>query len=530
MLQGGWGVLESDEAVVGLMARGIVDGRIPTFFWGQNYGGTAEAFAVAAVASVFGWSTLAIRVVALLLSAAAAILVWRVGRRMVGPVPGAAAALLFWLFPAPYVFWSLKLRGFYWAAIVAGLTFVLCSLRLADRRQRRDAVVAGLAAGVGWWSAPQIVVYIVPAVLWLLLRHRCALRLLVTVGLPAAVVGAAPWLLFNLRHRFVSLDPPELAAGASGTYVEHLQTFATKGLPVALGARLPWTEQWIPGGKLLYGVALAVLFAAIFVRRPPILPIALVVLPFVHAASPLSHYVGEGRYLVYYAPFLALSIAAVVRHRVALPILVAALSVLTLSSLHRTEGLNVPVSAGRAVPESFTALIADLEHRNLRYVYAEYWVGYRLTFESDERIITAGGRSAEYTRRVNGAERVAYVSVDDSDATHSVRHELRRIDVPWLEHEVGGFRVIVPARPVTPEQLSSRPEHRRVVTPSGSVAGGRRPYQALPSHVLALYADASYRLLPRPTSSPPGHLRTFSHAARTNGAKKTSSLVNPSGA
>ena len=37
------GIPDSDEAVVGLMARHILHGQITTFFWGQAYGGSQEA-------------------------------------------------------------------------------------------------------------------------------------------------------------------------------------------------------------------------------------------------------------------------------------------------------------------------------------------------------------------------------------------------------------------------------------------------------------------------------------------------------
>lgn len=454
MARSNWGVLESDEAVVGLMARSIARGDIPTFYWGQNYGGTAESFLVAAVAGAVGWSVAAIRIVAIGLTAVAAVLLWRVGRRMIGPVAGAAAALAFWVWPLPYVFWSIKLRGFYWATIVCGLVFVLCAQRLAeDPSRRRDAVVAGVAAGVGWWSAPQIVVYVLPAVAWLAWRHRPTLRPLLTFGVPAAVLGALPWLLVNLRNGLLSLHPPELAIGASGSYVDHLRTFATKGLPVALGVREGWTEAWPAYGKPLYLVALVLLAVGAVVQRRTILPLALVTFPLVHAASPLAHYVGEGRYLVYFAPFLALALAAAVRHRLVLPALVAGLAVLTLVPLSQFEGYAAAYSGGRRVPDDMTHLIADLDARGLHHVYADYWIGYRLTYESDERIIAGGPRNRDYTRRVAAADKIAYVFMDGADTLHSLRAELTRLAVPWQEHEVIGFRVVEPARTVTPEEL-----------------------------------------------------------------------------
>src|SRR4051812_10652439 len=54
MLTGRPGVLDSDEAIVGLMARHFLDGDWTTFYWGQAYGGSQEAMLTAAVFAVTG--------------------------------------------------------------------------------------------------------------------------------------------------------------------------------------------------------------------------------------------------------------------------------------------------------------------------------------------------------------------------------------------------------------------------------------------------------------------------------------------
>src|SRR6476619_7598304 len=52
------GSLDSDEAIVGLMARHIVHQHdFTAFYWGQNYGGSITAVVMAAVFSLFGSST-----------------------------------------------------------------------------------------------------------------------------------------------------------------------------------------------------------------------------------------------------------------------------------------------------------------------------------------------------------------------------------------------------------------------------------------------------------------------------------------
>src|SRR3954454_19578019 len=94
-LFGHWGTVDSDEAVVGLMARGFRHGHWRAFYWGQHYAGTQET----ALVALAGASTAALKLVPVALSAVAAVLTWRVGRRMVDERLAQAAGLFTWVGP-----------------------------------------------------------------------------------------------------------------------------------------------------------------------------------------------------------------------------------------------------------------------------------------------------------------------------------------------------------------------------------------------------------------------------------------------
>ncbi|MEK6221320.1 MAG: hypothetical protein N2D54_03645, partial [Chloroflexota bacterium] len=57
----------ADEAIVGLMARHILQGQRPVFFYGQAYMGSLDAWLVAAAFKLLGESLNAIRYVQILL-------------------------------------------------------------------------------------------------------------------------------------------------------------------------------------------------------------------------------------------------------------------------------------------------------------------------------------------------------------------------------------------------------------------------------------------------------------------------------
>ena len=200
------GALDADEAVVGLLARGIVHGTFPVFFPGQGYGGTQEAYLAAPLVAAFGLHAWAIRIVVAALWAASAVLVWRIGLRVLDERRAVFAAVLFWVWPAYFDWKSTRAHGFYGSELFLGLAVLLLVLRLAERVSRRDLVLLGLALGCGLWSSPQIAIVALPSLAWLVWSRRDVLRGWAYV-LVAAVVGGMPWLLGNLRHDWYSLHP-----------------------------------------------------------------------------------------------------------------------------------------------------------------------------------------------------------------------------------------------------------------------------------------------------------------------------------
>src|SRR3954469_25903089 len=85
LLLGPFGALEADEAVVGLMARHILQGDRPIFYWGQAYLGTLEAYTAAAVFAIVGPSTAALKAVPTAYSLLYVALSYLVARRLFGP-------------------------------------------------------------------------------------------------------------------------------------------------------------------------------------------------------------------------------------------------------------------------------------------------------------------------------------------------------------------------------------------------------------------------------------------------------------
>jgi 4-amino-4-deoxy-L-arabinose transferase-like glycosyltransferase len=385
------GTLDADEAVWGLMARHAFDGGLSAFYWGQGYGGTAEVVLTAPLVAAFGYSTTAIRLVPAVLNGVAAIVVWRVGRRTIGEPAATAAGLLTWVWP-PYLIWkSVRAHGFYASGLVVVALVLLLVLRLAEEPRRRDTVLLGLTLGIGWWLTPQTMVIGIPALAWLTWRRPGVWRH-AWAAAPAFVFGALPWLLSNVRHDWWSLRPDVPPT----SYLERVRGFFSATFPMELGARIPFSSEWLGGpvfGAALYLAALALLgWVGWRSRRAPlgVAALCVAVFPFLHAVSPYAWVTDEPRYVVLLTPALALLLARPLRGVGAALALTgaAALSVGVLVSIDRSPEYEQRAD-GLFVPHDVGSLVAQLERRGIDRLYAHYWVAYLIDFESGERVIAA---------------------------------------------------------------------------------------------------------------------------------------------
>lgn len=445
----GTGALDSDEAVTGLMAlHALRDGEVSAFFWGQAYGGSLEPLLAVPVVAVLGASTLAVKVVPITLSAVAAVLVWRIGRRTAGEHAGVVAAVAMWTWPATMVWFSTKGRGFYWVCLVAGLTMLLLALRLVRRPDDRVGWVAiGVAGGIGWWSSPQIVYFALPAVLWLVVvLRRDAWRLLALAG-PAAVLGASPWLAFNVANGWSSLRATSRTHDEG--LVGNLWVLVSEGIPVILGLEV--------GGRPIVPVVAPVAYVALAgwvawsaARRPA--GLGLVVLgalafPLAYAAFPVSGVVGEGRYVLFLLPYLALLLAHAARNPGRLAAFVVVAVALSAAAVPRIEGGTAPLAVDRLVPPDLTPVLDLLEERGVDAVLADYWLAYRIAYESDEEVVAAPINDLRYRPGMEAVlrnDRPAWVFVEGTYLIDVFEQELARRGVAAEVVRTGGFVVYLP--------------------------------------------------------------------------------------
>jgi hypothetical protein len=487
IMTGRLGVVDSDEAITGLMARHLLDGEFRAFIWRLAYQGTIATYPVALSFRLFGSSQSTLELPYLLMSAGATIIVWRIGVRIMRPLAAVFAALAFWLWPALYVWISVKPLMFYVPTMLLGLATLLCALRAIERPRRPlDWCLLGLFAGAGWWTSPNIMYFAVPTIVWLIAYHRRSIVPGVLFSIPFAFLGALPWIWNDLTYGFDSFVLRE--GTAQGTYLDHLGYFFTHALPTALGLRAPFTGEWIAGAAhlLLYGAALALLAWSLVLgfRAKSIAAVGLVTCPFLFALVPVgsnleNDFIGNGRYFYFFTPFVALAVGQVFgavapsrAHRRTggllrwMPACVLAVALAASTAWGFVRLYDQRAGIGGAPP--LDAVVRRLERDGHHEVYASFWVALRLTFESDERIIgvaTDLGPSYQgYTDRVAHSKLPVYVCFLDPhnvfNPLASVRARARAAGIALREIRVGDYLIVVPSERMTappPFNLATRP-------------------------------------------------------------------------
>ncbi len=387
--------LNSDEALVGLQAREVLTGSFRLIVAGNDYGSTPESYLLAPLMLVAGgaWP---LRILAAVLSAVAAYVLFRLARPFLGLAPALSVALIFWTASgAMVILWSRPYMGYPTgiAAQIAAIALACHAMRSADRLGR-TALLAGLAAGFAIWSHPMFGIVAMLALIPPTLLHIRRLRNWWAPLALGGVIGVSPWLVYILQRG----SPQEAQATVVATYTERLQIFATELLPRAFGLRLP-DGQWLspaPPAQIAAVVLIVGSFAGLVllvIRRGspavPLLVSGVLAFPCL-AVFPQLAFSADARYAL---PFLPLLLMGLGGWLLALPSgvrkspwLVAVLP--TVWSLV----LCVPVLSRQTEftltdPERApSAVVRELDANGVRYVRGDYWAAYLIDYLADGRL------------------------------------------------------------------------------------------------------------------------------------------------
>jgi hypothetical protein len=437
---------DSDQAVIGLMAKHLMQGRaFPLFFYGQNYMLGVEAWLAAPMFVLFGVSVAALKLPLLLMNVAVPVLLVLLLEREVGlrPLYGAIACLFLVVPPPGTAALLLETTGGNIEPFLYGLLLWLL---------RRRPVGFGLVLGLGFLQR-EFTIYSLAAILVLHVatgewKHRDNWRPL----LAGARIAVEVWLVVQVLRPFTSPSGPgttladviqmpannlvnvagrlcfdwrQLAAGVRRFVTVHwAQLFGTQPASgYAMGIESASTQGLAGSGGVLGIAALVVLWRVLITLRAGtdwlrryrfclylILTGGFSAVVFVAGRCGIVSHLRYDLLSLAAATGLAAWFLAVERNRwfrgfgVAVIVGWAALSLVAHARIWREYVPRPPLSAK-------TLIIRHLEARGIEYALSDYWIAYYITFVTDERIIVAPydfSRIAEYNRLVDEhrAERI----------------------------------------------------------------------------------------------------------------------------
>ena len=496
VLLGPLGELEADEAIVGLMARRILEGDRPFFYWGQAYLGTLEAFSAAFAFSLLGATTLALKAVPTAYSLLYVVLSYLLARRLFGRGPALLTAGYLALPPLFLALWSTKPRGGYIEFLALGEATLLAALWAADagRTSFRSLVPRGalvlLLGALTVWTHPLGVVFVLPAVGYVAARRRADVPLwlalaLVAAGLAAAALFLRTYFANRLPDAPSALEGLDLAGGPLNL-ARLLRIGGAVLVGLAQGTTSPtlfdldWPTRL--GSSYLVTALIAALVVWLLVRYlpslravfrsdaaesasgPALLVAVLVLTPLLIAFSSFGQrlLIIEPRYalpLYSIVPLAAAELWRLRRWRVGFVVALAMVLAVNLGSWISVDPrLNLPATIGDTTPRTRAELSDWLQRQNLLHIYTNYWLAYPLAFESEERLVPsviADGfnRYIPYAHWVSVAERPAWVFVADGAEERAFRDRLIQNQASWKRERVSIYVVyydIVPLAPLRP--------------------------------------------------------------------------------
>ena len=459
-----FGVVNSDEALSGLMASSIRAGHLTTFLWGQNYGGTLEAFFIAGLGALIG-DHLAFWAVPIIESFTVAILLFRLTKDKFGFEIALLIAALSFSFPALSLWNNARPMLWYQSTIILGLTAILIVSKKNRPITTSNWFFLGVLFGFGWWGSAQSLFFFIPCLITLIAHRNFPSIRQFGLTIVSFLLASGPWWYTNFRTGFASLSegPP-----ADGTIRDHLVTQLKIGWPSVFGLRQPFNGEWLHASLpfifviLLVGSGIYYLPRIFRDRRNPN-PLLLVIPTFVvlQALAPTGSFIGSGRYYVFVVPSVLVVIGTFFTYLVkrfdrigkfVVASLVICALILTTVSLRAIRHFQFG-------PTHLSDVATALNERNISGVYGDYWVVYALAWEDSQLKVspTSTDRRPDWSQEIRASQDVAYVFWTeynvDLDKLESTKAALR-LKTEFDEILVGTYVLLIPQINIPPEDLS----------------------------------------------------------------------------
>jgi 4-amino-4-deoxy-L-arabinose transferase-like glycosyltransferase len=499
----------ADEAIVGLMAKHILQGERPPFFYGQSYMGGLDAYLVSIGFLVFGIKVWVIRFVQTFLYLSTIIVVIEISKLIFhNELIGLFTGLLLAIPTVNVLLYTTVSLGGYGEALFLGSLIIFLWLKLESRfvldsnkftRYISAIIFLGFLISLGIWVNAITLVFSIPVVIAfffsiLHIKEKRKILLFFSIFVMGFILGLIPfWIAavksgFNvfIQEMFGSAVSVEKVGWLART-ITHIRNLLILGIPVMFGFRPPWGVIWLAIPLIPFVLAIWIfpfvkfrsLVSELKEKKNQIwLIIGIIITLFLGFIFTSFGVDPSGRYFIPLAiPFsILLSSILVIKIKKPLFMWIMIGTVLLFNILStiqcgvkKNPGFTTQFYEPSIIDHSYDqALIQFLQENNATRGYTNYWVSYPLAFLSDEKLIFIprlpyhldqnytgrDDRYAKYDGIVQNSETVAYITTRNPDLDKKMTLSLQQKGIRWSEKVIGDFHIYYQlSQRVSPEDL-----------------------------------------------------------------------------
>jgi hypothetical protein len=518
VLAAGWKILfliqqtipfNSDEAIVGLMARHILAGERPIFFYGQAYMGSLDAFLVAGMFAILGQQVWVIRLVQILLYLLTIITTVRIGEVVFSSVKVGLLAGLFLAIPTVNgTLYTTASLGGYGEALLIGNLLLLISFEISnaaihqDKRALLKFFLWGVIAGLGFWAFGFTLVYSIPCgvyIFWSIflqnkegsLKNKALQVGLILLG---GILGSSPWwvaaflqgpdaLLQELLGSAIAVNQQPFGI----QIVQHILNLVVLGLPVIFGLRPPWQVRWLALPLMAFVLAFFIGIGILYARQlrsikkiEPQKCLLLGVGLTLIVGFLFTPFGGDpsGRYFLPFSVLIALLMADAIfrffpgiKWQVGMVVILLTFNAWgTIESAgDKRAGITTQFDPVTIVDHSYDQqLIQFLQENGATMGFTNYWIAYPITFLSQETIVLSprlpyhpdlryserDDRYPAYTQQALQSDHPVYITSNNLALDSMIREGFQTMKISWLEEKIGDYQIFYQlSMKVIPEQL-----------------------------------------------------------------------------
>lgn len=494
----------SDEAVVGLMAKHILAGENFLYFYGQSYMGSVDAYLISLGFALFGVHIVVIRIVQIFLYALTILFFYLYIDLIFQDRKISFFSALFLVFPVVNVvlYTTITLGGYGEALLLGSISLYLSEIiktKIIDNHKSNFLfALLGLVCGLGLYINPLSLTIIVPSLLnvfFVLIRRKQQVVISTIYLFVFILIGSLPfWYSLFFTNGLAAITE----IGGSAVAVEskpflarsisHLINFILFGATVVFGLRPPWNVEWI-GIYLIPFIIIFWLFIFYFAIRtryrrsswlkvaplPAIVGLVLVGFIFTSFGTDPS-----GRYfLPLIFPLSALFGYSVVRIEKRFVRILAIITVIfqifgTVISSTKEPYLTSQFYSPSQIDQTKLEELSEFLLSEKQYFgFSNYWISYPLDFVSNEQIIAIpflpyhpdlrfterDNRIDKYNQLILDADSYFYITSNNLNLDQLLVDVFNNFEITYKFKIIGDYNIYYDlSEKVTPANLGIRDE------------------------------------------------------------------------